>query len=132
MQTTAKTGLRHLLVADEVWLGLALLHRERREKGSFTAREILDRIKAERASPEMRPGLQPHVYLQTLPTWSRIQPDTGCSISCQMTHTGCSAPEIQLIRHAREKWFRQERNSRKNTNIFWIGMNTTIAPRTRR
>src|SRR5260370_26493130 len=74
MQTTAKTGLRHLLVADEAWLGLALLHRERPEKGSFTAREIVDRIKAERASPEMRPGLQPHVYLHNV---ANLEPNSA-------------------------------------------------------
>ena len=65
MQSAAKRG-KKLLVADEAWLGLALLHREQTEKESFTAREILDRIKSERASPELRPGLQPHIYLQNV------------------------------------------------------------------
>jgi hypothetical protein len=74
MHTATKTAAKHLLVADEAWLGLALLHREQPEKGSFTAREILDQIKAERASPELRPGLQPHVYLHNV---ANLEPNSA-------------------------------------------------------
>ena len=49
-------------VADEAWLGLALLHREHPERESFTAKEILERIIFERATPELRPGVLPHIY----------------------------------------------------------------------
>ena len=38
---------RGILVADEAWLGLALLHREHPGSGSFTPKEIFDRVKAE-------------------------------------------------------------------------------------
>jgi hypothetical protein len=60
------TAEKIIRVADETWLGLALLHREHPEKESFTAREILDRVKAEQASPELRPGVQPHIYLHNI------------------------------------------------------------------
>jgi len=53
-------------VADEAWLGLALLQHEHPERDSFTAREILDRVKAEKASAELRAGVQPHIYLHNV------------------------------------------------------------------
>jgi hypothetical protein len=53
-------------VADEAWLGLALLQHEHPERDSFTAREILDRVKAEGASTELRAGVQPHIYLHNV------------------------------------------------------------------
>src|SRR5579864_7025549 len=65
MSTKAKME-RRILVADEAWVGLALLLREHPEKASFTAREILDRVKAERAAPELRPGVQAHIYLHNV------------------------------------------------------------------
>ena len=55
-----------ILVADEAWLGLALLHREHPEKESFNAREILDRVRAEHASSELRPGVQVHINLHNV------------------------------------------------------------------
>ena len=51
-----------LLVADECWVALALLHREHPEGPSFSAREILDRLKLEKACPEVRAGVQAHIY----------------------------------------------------------------------
>jgi hypothetical protein len=57
---------RTLRVADEAWLGLALLQHEHPERDSFSAREILDRVKAEQASPEFRPGVQAHIYLHNV------------------------------------------------------------------
>jgi hypothetical protein len=63
----AKAKMEKLIrVADEAWVGLALLHQEHPEKESFTAREILDRVKAERATPELRPGVQAHIYLHNV------------------------------------------------------------------
>jgi hypothetical protein len=53
-------------VADEAWLGLALLLHERPERDSFSAREILDRVKAEGASATLRAGVQPHIYLHNV------------------------------------------------------------------
>ena len=55
-----------ILVADEAWVGLALLHRDHPERTSFTAREILDRVRSEHASAELRPGVQVHIYLQNV------------------------------------------------------------------
>ena len=55
-----------MLVADEAWIGLALLLRENPSRESFTAREILDRVKAERILPELRPGVQVHIYLHNV------------------------------------------------------------------
>jgi len=51
-----------VLVADECWIALALLHREHPEKKSFSPREILDRLKQEGAHPDVRPGVQVHIY----------------------------------------------------------------------
>lgn len=59
----AKESIR---VADEAWLGLALLLHEHPERDSFTAREILDRVKTEGASAELRAGVQPHIYLHNV------------------------------------------------------------------
>lgn len=66
MSTAARMIRTSLLVADEAWCALALLHREQDARESFSAREILDRVKAERASPELRPGVQAHIYLHNV------------------------------------------------------------------
>jgi|SRR5579871_5795104 len=55
-----------ILVADEAWLGLALLHVEHPERESFSAKEILGRIKSEHATSELRPGVQVHIYLHNV------------------------------------------------------------------
>ena len=41
-------------LADEVWLGLALLHEENPERGSFSAGEILDRLEREAVTSKPR------------------------------------------------------------------------------
>ena len=75
MNTGAKTALKKFIkVADEVWCGLALLHREHPDSPAFTAREILDRVKAERANPELRPGLQAHIYLHNV---ANVEPNSA-------------------------------------------------------
>lgn len=51
-----------LLVADECWVSLALLLRSNPQRKSFSAREILDRLKHEGAFPEVRAGVQAHIY----------------------------------------------------------------------
>ena len=63
-----------LLVADEAWCGLALLHREHETRESFSAKEILDRIKTERASPVFRPGVQAHIYLHNV---ANLEPNSA-------------------------------------------------------
>ena len=61
-------------VADEAWIGLALLHREHPETESFTAREILDRIKSEGVTSELRPGVQVHIYLHNV---ANVEPNSA-------------------------------------------------------
>ena len=51
-----------ILLADECWVSLALLHRSHPERCSFSAREISDRLKLEKACPETRAGVQAHIY----------------------------------------------------------------------
>lgn len=63
-----------ILVADEAWVGLALLHRGNPTRESFTAGEIVDRVKMEHASHEFRPGIQPHVYLHNV---ANLEPNSA-------------------------------------------------------
>src|SRR5438477_13159671 len=65
MGTKAKMG-RQVRVADEAWIALALLHHNDLGQESFTAREILDRVKAEKVNTELRPGIQAHIYLHNV------------------------------------------------------------------
>jgi hypothetical protein len=53
---------KSIRVADEAWLALALLQYEHPDRDSFSAKEILDRVKAEQVNPELRPGIQVHIY----------------------------------------------------------------------
>jgi hypothetical protein len=50
-------------VADEVWIGLALLHKEHPEQKSFRANEIVDRVFEEHLYERLRPGVAIHVSL---------------------------------------------------------------------
>jgi hypothetical protein len=61
-------------VADEAWVGLALLHRENPDVESFTAREILERVKTEGATSQLRPGVQVHIYLHNV---ANIEPNSA-------------------------------------------------------
>jgi hypothetical protein len=69
-----KTAEDSIRVADEAWLGLALLHRENPERESFTAREVVDRVKSEGATPELRPGVQVHIYLHNV---ANVEPNSA-------------------------------------------------------
>jgi hypothetical protein len=55
-----------ILVADEAWVALASLHRQHRERDSFSAKEIIESAKREKAHPEIRAGLQPHINLHNV------------------------------------------------------------------
>jgi hypothetical protein len=57
-----ETSGNSIRVADEAWLALALLQYEHPDRDSFSAKEILDRVKAEQVNPELRPGIQVHIY----------------------------------------------------------------------
>jgi len=75
MEAATKRALRKpIRVADEAWCGLALLHRELPERQSFTAREVLERVKIERISPDVRPGLQAHIYLHNV---ANLEPNSA-------------------------------------------------------
>jgi len=75
MEAATKRALKKLIrVADEAWCGLALLHKEHLEQQSFTAKEILDRVKAEHITPEVRPGLQAHIYLHNV---ANVEPNSA-------------------------------------------------------
>jgi hypothetical protein len=50
-----------ILVADEVWLATALLHRERPDRNDFTVAEIVERATREAAAGRLRPGVYVHV-----------------------------------------------------------------------
>jgi hypothetical protein len=74
MSAKSKTAEESIRVADEAWIGLALLQREHPEKESFTAREILDRVKTEGATSELRPGVQVHIYLHNV---ANVEPNSA-------------------------------------------------------
>jgi len=61
-----ETPEKSIRVADEAWLALAVLQYEHPERESFSAKEILDRVKAEQVNPELRPGVQVHIYLHNV------------------------------------------------------------------
>ena len=74
MPSHATKMTQTMLVADEAWCALALLHREQETRESFSAREILDRVKSERASPVLRPGIQAHIYLHNV---ANLEPNSA-------------------------------------------------------
>lgn len=47
-------------VADEVWIGVALLHREHPKQADFSVDEIVSRVRQERLTPDLRPGVYVH------------------------------------------------------------------------
>jgi hypothetical protein len=50
-----------ILVADEVWVVTALLHREHPEREDFTVSEIMERARRENILGHLRPGLSVHI-----------------------------------------------------------------------
>jgi hypothetical protein len=48
-------------VADEVWLIMALLHREHPDRNDFTVEEIVERARREVVNGKLRPGVYVHV-----------------------------------------------------------------------
>lgn len=65
---------RNVLVADEVWIALAMLHRRNPNRASFRASEIMEQVRKEGAHPQLRAGVSPHIYLHTV---ANIQPNGG-------------------------------------------------------
>ncbi len=74
MPTAAKLARDSPLVADEAWCALALLHHEQSTQNSFTAKEILDRARAERITAVFRPGVQAHIYLHNV---ANLEPNSA-------------------------------------------------------
>jgi hypothetical protein len=58
MTTTLKTKIK---VADEVWIAVALLHREQPERKDFSIDEIVDRVRREVEEYAVRPGVYVHI-----------------------------------------------------------------------
>ncbi len=58
MATAAKTQLK---VADEVWIVLALLHKEHPKRSDFTVEEIMHRAREESDGEPLRPGVYVHI-----------------------------------------------------------------------
>ena len=48
-------------VADEVWLAVAMLHRENPGRADFTVAEIVERVRQAKLSPAVRPSVYVHV-----------------------------------------------------------------------
>lgn len=63
-----------LKIADECWIALAKLLQEQPARSSFSAREILDRVRREAAHHELRPGVQPHIHLHNV---ANLAPNTA-------------------------------------------------------
>jgi hypothetical protein len=53
--------LTKVKVADEVWIAIALLHREHPETTDFSIEEIVDRARREGLHEPLRPGVYVHV-----------------------------------------------------------------------
>ena len=69
-----ETSERSIRVADEAWLALATLHYEHPDRESFSAKEILDQVKVEHVNPELRPGVQVHIYLHNV---ANVEPNSA-------------------------------------------------------
>lgn len=64
-----------ILVADEVWVATALLHRRHPDRGDFTVAEIVQQAEsANIAGGALRPGVQAHAYLHCV---ANRPPNTG-------------------------------------------------------
>ncbi len=62
MEVFVKKGLlTKLKVADEVWIAVALLHREHADASDFSIEEIVDRARREGLHEPLRPGVYVHV-----------------------------------------------------------------------
>jgi|SRR5579859_2646076 len=72
MPIAQSASLNHILVADETWVALAMLHKRFPARQSFSTREILDQVKNEGAFPELRPGVQVHIHQHNI---ANIEPN---------------------------------------------------------
>jgi hypothetical protein len=52
---------QELRVADEVWIAMALLHREQPKRNDFSVEEIMERAGKEAHGEALRPGIRVHI-----------------------------------------------------------------------
>jgi hypothetical protein len=65
---------RRILVSDETWVALALLHREYPGREDFTITEIVERAKRESLTESLRPGVRVHATLHCV---ANLPPNPG-------------------------------------------------------
>lgn len=82
-------------VADETWIGTALLHVEQPDRQSFSTREIVDRVYQEGLHLPLRPGVQIHVSQHCV---ANKRPNPGNY--CMLWETGKG--QRRLYRHTDE------------------------------
>jgi hypothetical protein len=70
----SQSAERYLLLSDVCWVALALLHRENRDQPSFTARQIIDRIRKEQILSFAKSSVQAHIYQHCV---ANVEPSTG-------------------------------------------------------
>ena len=114
-----------ILVADECWVALALLHREHPQQVSFSAREILDRLKTEGAYRQVRAGVTAHLYQHNVanvePSSARYRlfyklPDGSLRLfrpgdDCHASRRGKTRPErsdLPEVYHPLLDWYERE------------------------
>jgi hypothetical protein len=54
---------RELKVADQVWIATALLHQEQPSRSDFAVEEIVERVRKEKLSDVLRPGVYIHAQM---------------------------------------------------------------------
>jgi hypothetical protein len=70
----SEARIEDLRVADEVWLALALLHRENPSRESFAAPEIAHRVQQLHPGVPSRAGVSPHIHSHCV---ANIEPTAG-------------------------------------------------------
>jgi hypothetical protein len=61
-------------VADEVWIAMALLHREQPRRADFSLKEIEERLVREGLTGDRRAGVYPHLSVHSV---ANRRPDSG-------------------------------------------------------
>ncbi|HKW98541.1 MAG TPA: hypothetical protein VJN43_12465 [Bryobacteraceae bacterium] len=74
VRETIEKAKGHVLVADEAWIALATLHKKYPQRPSFSAKEILDQVKRQHVHPEVRAGVQAHIYLHNV---ANLEPNSA-------------------------------------------------------
>jgi hypothetical protein len=80
---TTRVRTASLTLADQVWVVVALLHREHPDRADFAIPEILDRARREPIALPLRPGFHVHVIQHCVanrppnPGRSRVLVETG-------------------------------------------------------